>query len=208
MPVIMDDANTEIAITLSSSINLATAVALHPDAKVFTLKFVTNAGLFSHGGTEDNVSILAQGYPIAADSDAEEETLAKRILKYRRDIGYTVLNDQPTSGELVTFSDGVNTVIFGFGAGGDVQVVIGADRDATLANLVTALNVSAVNIRTSIHPKIADRLDYMSTVYGETITVTPGDGDITTIPLGDKRQIIFLASGVGATVAHVLTRGA
>ena len=54
---------------------------------------------------------------------------------------------QPTSGDTLTIFDNLGTtVIFGFGTGGDVTVTIGATAAATLANLIQAINASALQV--------------------------------------------------------------
>lgn len=52
-----------------------------------------------------------------------------------------------TSGDTLTIFDNLGTtVIFGFGVGGDVTVVIGATAAATLTNLIQAINASALQV--------------------------------------------------------------
>lgn len=53
--------------------------------------------------------------------------------------GVFFLQEQPTSSDTLSITDGSTTRTYGFGAGGDVTVTIGATVDDTLANLASSI---------------------------------------------------------------------
>lgn len=59
--------------------------------------------------------------------------------------GSVVFADEPTANDTVTIDDGVDTVVFTFGAGGG-QVAVGADQTAAGNNLRIAINASILNV--------------------------------------------------------------
>ena len=210
MPVHLDETSAQqnLKFTLSGTTNLATAVSLPRGAKEFSFLFVTNDGQFSWTGT-DNVAIPGlHGFPITADSSAEEESPKHAESDRQRSCAECTLTDNPTAGELITVNDGNgNVVIFGFDSGGDTQVTIAGTAALTAANLVTDLNASALEVYAAVHPKTDTRVDIIGTGAANNITFSGITGDITTTAFGRGRTIIYLAATTVSTVVHVLTRG-
>lgn len=207
MPVHLDNATDAVLITLSSNANDATAVSFDPGSAIASIQWVTNAGHFEWAG-DDNTDTSAHAFPVAADTIVEETLPDGGQQSDRQRSCWTVtLDDNPSSGDGFTVTDGTNTQVFRFGAGGDVTVTIGGSAAATLDSLVTDFNGSTITGNAQEHPRTTTRMDVIGT---GTVALRFFDivGDITIEDLGRARQVAYLGSGTASTVVHVLTRGA
>ncbi|KKM08568.1 hypothetical protein LCGC14_1723620 [marine sediment metagenome] len=211
MPVHLDETSGQqnVKFTLSSTTNLATAVSLPNAADIFTFLFVTNAGQFSWTGTDDVAIPGLHGIPIATDTLTEEENPDHVESDRQRSCVAFGLDDNPSSGELITLNDGNgNVVIFGFGSGGDVTVTIGGSAAATATNWAGDINSSALEVNSAVNPETDTQVDVIGDAAVNQITAVNSSADITVTDLGRDRTIIYLAATTVSTVTHVLTRGA
>lgn len=206
MPVHLDNQEDNVKVTLSGTQNLATAFSFDRGMKKFTYLFVTNAGLFSWPG-DDNTDISAHAVPIATDTLIEEGSAGQTQSDRQRSCLTITLEDNPSSGDGFTLKDGTNTVVFRFGAGGDVTVTIGGSTAATLDNLVTDINAATLTANSQEHPKTDTRADVIGEAATALLAFQDVVGNITIEDLGRNRQIVYLASGTASTVAHVSSLG-
>jgi len=93
--------------------------------------------------------------------------------------GQLILDGQPNDGDTWRISDGTQTVDFEFDNDASVvetptlrQVVIGVDVDATLTNLLTAINSGAYTFEVTASNEVSDRIDIQHDTAGVSVPTT------------------------------------
>lgn len=91
------------------------------------------------------------------------------------------LVNQPTSGDLLSITDGSITRTYGFGSGGDVTVTIGANADDTMSNLASEISADSFGNHTAF-------------VLTDLQSVNPGGGSSTAGTVVLIQRTVQLAS--------------
>jgi hypothetical protein len=141
---------------------------------------------------EFDVGVKATGVVEFTDQPADGETLtvgdgaASVVFEFDSGsaaVGNIALAGQPSDGDTVTIGDGATSVIFEFdddaSITGDVTVTIGGDVDATIANLIAAIEGSALTI--DAEPGAGDSVDLTHDSVGDAgnVAITKSGGNIT-----------------------------
>ena len=122
-----------------------------------------------------------------------------------RATGTATLSGQPTAGDTITLNNGTSDYVFEFdGTGGNINVTIGASKEATMANFVTAVNSDGHFIATAHDPADAG-CDLQQLLHGTvgnvTITKSGANIAVTGFTGGGVGNIIVVTEDLSAALS-------